>query len=85
MVMRLAIVKLSAMGDIVHAMVALQYIKALYPDITIDWIVEAGFKQVLERNPHINNILTLNLKAIKENKLALLDEIKKVRHYAQNH
>ncbi len=83
--MRLAIVKLSAMGDIVHTMVALQYIKQHHPSIKIDWIIEEGFKQVLEHNPYIDNILTLNLKAIKQNRLALFREIKKVRHYAQNH
>jgi heptosyltransferase-1 len=37
---KIAIVKLSALGDIVHAMVALQFIKAYSPDIQIDWIVE---------------------------------------------
>ena len=82
--MKIAIVKLSAMGDIIHAMVALQYIKQAKPDIQIDWIVEQGFAQVLENNPHIDNILTVNLKAIKKEKLALFREIKKIREYAQN-
>jgi len=83
--MKVAIVKLSAMGDIIHAMVALQYIKRAKPTLQIDWIVEEGFAQVLENNPHIDNILTVNLKALKENKLALFKEIKKIRTYAQNH
>ena len=65
--MKIAIVKLSAMGDIIHAMVALQYIKKENPSIQIDWIVEQGFAQVLENNPHIDNILTVNLKALKKN------------------
>ncbi len=83
--MKLAIVKLSAMGDIIHAMVALQYIKQHHPSIEIDWIVEEGFKQVLEHNPHIHKILTVNLKAIKDKKMALFSEIKKIRSYASNH
>ena len=82
--MKIAIVKLSAMGDIIHAMVALQYIKKAKPHIQIDWIVEEGFAQVLEHNPHIDNILTVNLKAIKKDKLALFKEIKKVKTYAKN-
>jgi len=82
--MKVAIVKLSAMGDIIHAMVALQEIKKSNPDIQIDWIVEQGFKQILEYNPHIDNILTVNLKEIKTNKLALFREIKKIRSYAKN-
>ncbi len=82
--MKLAIVKLSAMGDIIHAMVALQYIKQAKPTIQIDWIVEQGFKQVLENNPHIDNVLTVNLKNIKKNKLAIFSEIKKIKHYSKN-
>lgn len=41
--MKIAIVKLSAMGDIVHAMVALQFIKKHNPNIQIDWFVEKAF------------------------------------------
>ncbi|HHO42073.1 MAG TPA: lipopolysaccharide heptosyltransferase I, partial [Epsilonproteobacteria bacterium] len=61
--MKIAIVKLSAMGDIIHAMVALEYIKQSHPNIKIDWIVEESFKAILEHNPYIDNILTLNLKS----------------------
>ena len=59
--MKVAIVKLSALGDIVHAMVALQFIKVADPSIEIDWIVEEGFAGVLENNPDINQILTPQL------------------------
>ena len=81
--MKLAIVKLSAMGDIIHAMVALQYIKQQHPTLQIDWIVEQGFAKVLEGNPHINNILPVNLKAIKKDKMALFKEIEKIKTYAK--
>ncbi|NOQ34847.1 MAG: lipopolysaccharide heptosyltransferase I [Methylococcaceae bacterium] len=83
--MKIAIVKLSALGDIVHAMVALQFIKAHDATIEIDWIVEQGFAEVLRHNPDINQILTVNLKALKHNKAGLLKEIKKVRSFANNH
>jgi heptosyltransferase-1 len=82
--MKVAIVKLSAMGDIIHAMVALQYIKKSNPTIQIDWIVEEGFVQILENNPHIDNILSVNLKTIKQNKLALFSEIRKIKTYAKS-
>jgi len=82
--MKIAIVKLSAMGDIIHAMVALQQIKKQQPNLQIDWIVEQGFKQVLENNPDIDNLLTVNLKAIKKDKMALFSEIKKIKSYAKN-
>lgn len=82
--MRIAIVKLSALGDIIHAMVALQFIKQHVPDIQIDWIVEERFVGILQDNPDISQILTVNLKALKNNKLAIFQELKKIRHYAKN-
>lgn len=82
--MKVAIVKLSAMGDIIHAMVALQYIKEENPSLQIDWIVEQGFAKVLEGNPHIDNILPVNLKAIKKDKKELFRQIKLVKEYAKN-
>ncbi|WP_375724280.1 lipopolysaccharide heptosyltransferase I [Arcobacter sp. KX21116] len=81
---KLAIVKLSAMGDIIHAMVALQYIKKNYPDILIDWFVEESFSQVLQNNPHINNIYSVNLKSIKKNKLEIFNQIKLIKNYSKN-
>ena len=80
---KIAIVKLSALGDIVHAMVALQFIKTRFPQLQIDWLVEARFADLLRDNPHISNILTVNLKAAKTNKLAIFNEIKTVQNYAQ--
>ncbi|ADG93903.1 lipopolysaccharide heptosyltransferase I [Arcobacter nitrofigilis DSM 7299] len=81
---KLAIVKLSAMGDIIHAMVALQYIKKNYPNISIDWFVEESFSQVLQNNPHINNIYSINLKSIKKNKLEIFNQIKLIKNYSKN-
>lgn len=80
---KIAIVKLSALGDIVHAMVALQFIKARFPNLQIDWLVEERFADLLRENPHISNVLTVNLKAAKTNKFAIFKEIKTAKTYAQ--
>ena len=83
-VKKIAIVKLSAMGDIIHAMVALQYIKKTNPSLQIDWIVEQSFVSVLEKNPHIDNILPVNLKAIKADKFKIFEQIGLVKEYGKN-
>ena len=83
--MKIAIVKLSALGDIVHAMVTLQYIKQAIANIQIDWIVEDRFSGVLENNPDIENILTVNLKGLKQDKSLFFSELKQIRQYANNH
>jgi heptosyltransferase-1 len=82
--MKIAIVKLSALGDIVHAMVALQFIKKAVEGVKIDWLVDERFAGVLQHNPDINEILSVDLKSLKENKINCFKEIKKVRLYAKN-
>jgi heptosyltransferase I len=82
--MKIAIVKLSAMGDIVHAMVALQFIKAQVPNLQIDWIVEQRFAGILANNPDINAIYTVNLKSLKTHKAGIFQQIKTIRDYAKN-
>jgi heptosyltransferase-1 len=79
--MKIAIVKLSALGDIIHTMVALQFIKNHYPDSQIDWIVDEQFKSILENNPHIRKIHTVAFKKSKKEKsiLLILNELKKIR------
>jgi len=79
--MRIAIVKLSALGDIIHAMVVLQFIKQNFPNSTVDWVVERGFKDILTNNPDINEIHTVNIKQAKRQKSfkLLFNEIKKLR------
>jgi len=81
---KIAIVKLSAMGDIIHAMVAVQFIKKRLPNIKIDWFVEESFFKVLEFNPQIDNIYKVNLKKLKRNKLALFEQIKLIKRYSKN-
>lgn len=82
--MKICIVKLSAMGDIIHAMVALQFIKKEFPDAQIDWVVESSFKGVLDDNPHIDNILPINLKSMKKKKREIFNQYKILKSYSQN-
>ncbi|WP_152057311.1 lipopolysaccharide heptosyltransferase I [Aliarcobacter butzleri] len=84
MMKRIAIIKLSAMGDIIHAMVALQYIKRQYPNLQIDWFVESAFAPILENNPDINEIIKLDLKSIKKDKKEIINQIKLIKKYENN-
>ncbi|MGE4420315.1 MAG: lipopolysaccharide heptosyltransferase I [Sulfurimonas sp.] len=82
--MKICIVKLSAMGDIIHAMAALQFIKKELPSSQIDWVVESAFKGVLQNNPHIDNILEVNLKSIKKKKSEIFNQYKIIKSYSKN-
>jgi heptosyltransferase I len=81
--MKIAIVKLSALGDIVHAMIVLQFIKQHNQKIEIDWIVEEEYKQLLESNKDIHQIHTVKLKKAKKSKsfFMLANELIKLRKF----
>ena len=78
--MKIVIVKLSALGDIIHAMIVLQFIKKYHQEAKIDWVVEEGFIGVLENNPHINQIHKVNLQKAKQTKSLYLlwKELRKI-------
>ena len=79
--MKIAIVKLSALGDIVHAMIVLQFIKKYNQKIDIDWIVEENYKELLEFHPDIKEVHVVNLKKAKKKKslFMLLNELRRIR------
>lgn len=81
--MRIAIVKTSALGDIVNTMFVLQFIKNKYPLSEIDWIVEKKYKAVLDFNPHIDKIKTINLDKVKKEKSIslLVKELSKFKSF----
>ena len=65
---RIAIVRLSALGDIVNSAVALQFIHDKYPDAKIEWITEEVFATLLQNHSLIHAVHTLNLKKLKKSK-----------------
>jgi len=65
---KIAIVRLSALGDIVNSAVVVQFIATYYPNAQIDWISEGVFAPLLQTIPQLSHIHTLNLKALKKSK-----------------
>lgn len=81
---KIAIVKLSAMGDVIHAMLALQFLKKNNPGLKIDWFVEKAFAEVLNHNPDISNVFILELKKLKKSKKNIFSTIKEIKEYKNN-
>lgn len=72
---RIAIVRLSALGDIVNSAVVLQFVHKQFPDAKIEWITEEVFSQLLNNHPLVDTVHSVNIKQIKKNKsLSLLKE-----------
>ncbi|MDY0290834.1 MAG: lipopolysaccharide heptosyltransferase I [Desulfuromonadaceae bacterium] len=61
--MKILIVKVSALGDVIHALPVLAYIKQLYPDAHIDWLVEESFAPILEKHPLLHQVIRVNTRA----------------------
>ncbi len=74
--LRIAIVRLSALGDIVNTAVVLQIIHSYYPEALIDWFVEEAFAPILLNHPLIHEVIPVPLKRLKKNKsFSLLKEM----------
>lgn len=58
----IAVIKLSALGDIVHAVVILQFIEKHLPKAKITWFVDAKFSEILFLCPQISRVVSLPLK-----------------------
>jgi heptosyltransferase I len=53
------IVRLGALGDLVHAMPAVAALRAAWPEATIDWIVDGRYAALLELVPGVNRIVVV--------------------------
>lgn len=60
--MRVLIVKISALGDVIHALPALAWIKSHTPSAEVDWLVEEGFAPLIEGHPLLHRVHRLGLK-----------------------
>lgn len=60
--MRIAIIRLSALGDIVHTVGFLEAVKKHCPDARIEWYVDSHFSEILEDQPYVDYIHPLPLK-----------------------
>jgi len=57
---RFLIVRLSSIGDIVHALPAAAALAESFPQAQVDWVVEKRYALLLEGNPHLHRIVELD-------------------------
>lgn len=61
-VRRVLIVKLSSLGDVVHAMPAVQDLRSNLPGLQIDWVVERAFAPLVSRCEGVGRVITCELR-----------------------
>jgi|TARA_B110000259_G_scaffold165381_1_gene192210 heptosyltransferase-1 len=65
--MRVLIIKLTSMGDLMHALPALTDAVKAIPDIEFDWVVDKNFSEVPLWHPAVKNVITTAHRQWKKN------------------
>ncbi|GIT60961.1 MAG: hypothetical protein Ct9H300mP20_07880 [Gammaproteobacteria bacterium] len=59
--MRVLIIKLTSMGDLMHALPALTDAAKQIPNIEFDWVVDENFSEVPLWHPKVKSVLLLTI------------------------
>jgi heptosyltransferase-1 len=62
--MNILIVRLGALGDIVHAVPAVAALRAAYPSAAIDWLVEARHRAMVDLVTAVDRVIALERRSI---------------------
>jgi heptosyltransferase-1 len=57
---RFLIVRLGSLGDIIHTLPASAALRDSFPHARIDWLVELRWRQILDGNRDLNDVITFN-------------------------
>ncbi|GAA8982565.1 lipopolysaccharide heptosyltransferase I [Helicobacter pylori] len=81
--MKIAIVRLSALGDIIVSAVFLALIKECFTNAQIEWFVDERFGAILEHSPYIDKLHPIALKSVLTtfNPLKIFKLFKSLRAY----
>lgn len=60
--MRIVLVRLSALGDIVHTWPLAEAIRATHPDAHLTWVVEAPLAPLVQDHPAVDAVMTVTTK-----------------------
>ena len=60
--MKILFVKLSSLGDVVHAMPAVQDLRRALPGVEIDWVVERAFAPLVQRCDGVRRVIPCELR-----------------------
>ena len=60
--MRLLIIKLSSLGDVIHALPALSDAAQQFPGLRCDWVIEEGFAEIPSWHPAVEKVFPVALR-----------------------
>jgi heptosyltransferase-1 len=68
--MRILIIKTSSLGDIIHALPVLEYLRQAVPGAVIDWVVDEAFSDLVSGNPLVERLLLVAFRRWKKTPFA---------------
>jgi heptosyltransferase-1 len=69
--MRVLIIKMSSMGDVVHALPAITEAREHIPEIRFDWLVEESFADIPAMHPAVDRVIPVAFRRLRKKKLAM--------------
>lgn len=59
---RILVVKMSALGDVIHALPVSYALKQAFPKVQVTWVIEKAFSDILLHNPYIDEVVIFEKK-----------------------
>ncbi len=75
--MRILVVRLSSMGDVIHALPAVASLKHSFPRSTLTWVIRPKWRSLLEGNPFVDKVIAMERTA--RGALAAVRELRRER------
>jgi heptosyltransferase-1 len=80
--MNILIVKLSAIGDVVHTLPALAALRKRYPRASITWVIEEAAADLITDHPHLDQVLvSFRKRWLRDLKKGHLKTFSEIRHF----
>ncbi len=67
---KILLVKLSSLGDVVHALPVVQDIRAALPGAQIDWVVEKSFAAIVALHPGVHRVIPCEIRRWRKSPLS---------------
>lgn len=72
---RILFIKMTSLGDLIHALPAFTDAKNIYPDLKIDWVIDQSFSEVAHWHTAVDQIYTTSHRNWRKNLLSSLRPI----------
>lgn len=65
MAIEVLLVRTSSLGDVVHTLPVAETLKRAFPAVRLAWVVERSFREILEGNPYIDELIEVDFRSWK--------------------